>query len=80
MLGQGLQKIELNSPSSSKWGFKKIFFFFLCQLTCQAADMASLCRIHIHTNAFINIFSKSTRPTDMLLHLNDTLSIEDDKL
>ena len=48
---------------------------FLCQLTCQTADlMALLCGICVCVN-----FSKSTIPRDMLLHLKDTLSIEHDK-
>ena len=55
---------------------------FLCQLTCQSADiMSSLCgvgvRIRIRVN---NFFSKTTRPRDMLFFLKDTLSIEDEKL
>ena len=55
---------------------------FLCQLTCQSADiMSSLCgvgvRVRVHVN---NFFSKTTRPRDMLFFLKDTLSIEDEKL
>ena len=63
---------------------------FLCQLTCQSADiMSSLCgvgvrvrvrvrvRVHVRVN---NFFSKTTRPRDMLFFLKDTLSIEDEKL
>ena len=43
-----------------------------------SADMVSLhCLICIH---ILMNNSKSTRPRDMLLHLKDTLSIEDDKL
>ena len=50
---------------------------FICQLTCQSADiMASLCGIRVRVN---NFFSKSTRARDMLLLLKDTLCIEDDK-
>ena len=62
--------------------------FFLCQLTCQSADiMSSLCgvgvrirvrvRVRVHVN---NFSSKTTRPRDMLFFLKDTLSIEDEKL
>ena len=51
---------------------------FLCQLTCQSADiMSSLCGVGVHVN---NFFSKTTRPRDMLFFLKDTLSIEDEKL
>ena len=53
---------------------------FLCQLTCQSADiMSSLCGVgvRVHVN---NFFSKTTRPRDMLFFLKDTLSIEDEKL
>ena len=46
---------------------------FLCQLTCQSADiMSSLCgvgvrvRVRVHVN---NFFSKTTRPRDMLFFL-----------
>ena len=58
--------------------------FFLCQLTCQSADiMSSLCgvgvraRIRVRVN---NFSSKTTRPRDVLFFLKDTLSIEDEKL
>ena len=55
---------------------------FSCQLTCQSADiMSSLCgmgvRVRIRVN---NLFSKTTRPRDVLFFLKDTLSIEDEKL
>ena len=51
---------------------------FLCQLTCQSADiMSSLCGVGVRVN---NFFSKTTRPRDMLFFLKDTLSIEDEKL
>ena len=52
---------------------------FLCQLTCQSADiMASLCGICVCV--CVNIFSsKSKMPRDMLLLLKGTLTIEDDK-
>ena len=49
---------------------------FLCQLTGQLIDMASLCGFCVH----MNNFAKSTRPKDMLLLLKDALSIEDEKL
>ena len=42
-------------------------FQFLCQLTCQSADiMSSLCGVGVHVN---NFFSKTTRPRDMLFFL-----------
>ena len=55
-----------------------LFVCFLCQLTCQSADiMSSLCGVGVRVN---NFFSKTTRPRDMLFFLKDTLSIEDEKL
>ena len=61
--------------------FAKILHF-LCQLTCQAADiMSSLCGVGVRLRVHVNNFSsKSTRPRDMLFFLNDTLSIEDEKV
>ena len=62
------------------------FSLFLCQLTCQSADiMLSLCgvgvRVHVCVHVRVNnFFSKTTRPRDMLFFLKDTLSIEDEKL
>ena len=65
---------------------------FLCQLTCQSADiMSSLCgvgvgvrvrvRVRIRVRVRVNNFSsKTTRPRDVLFFLKDTLSIEDEKL
>ena len=55
---------------------------FLCQLTCQAADiMSSLCGVGVRVRVRVNnFFSKTTRPRDMLFFLKDTLSIEDEKL
>ena len=54
------------------------FTMFLCQLTCQSADiMSSLCGVGVRVNIFS---SKTTRPRDMLFFLKDTLSIEDEKL
>ena len=51
---------------------------FLCQLTCQSADiMSSLCGVGVRVN---NFSSKTTRPRDVLFFLKDTLSIEDEKL
>ena len=45
---------------------------FLCQLTCQSADiMSSLCGVRVN-----NFSSKTTRPRDVLFFLKDTLSIE----
>ena len=59
----------------------KLGFFggsFLCQLTCQSADiMSSLCGVGVRVR--VNNFSKTTRPRDVLF-LKDTLSIEDEKL
>ena len=53
---------------------------FLCQLTCQSADiMSSLCGVGVRVRVN-NFFSKTTRPRDMLFFLKDTLSFEDEKL
>ena len=53
---------------------------FLCQLTCQSADiMSSLCGVGVRVRVN-NFFSKTTRPRDMLFFFKDTLSIEDEKL
>ena len=53
---------------------------FLCQLTCQSADiMSSLCGVGVRVRVN-NFFSKTTRPRDVLFFLKDTLSIEDEKL
>ena len=58
------------------------FLGFLCQLTCQSADiMSSLCGVGVRVRVRVNnFFSKTTRPRDMLFFLKDTLSIEDGKL
>ena len=57
-----------------------LFTYFLCQLTCQSADiMSSLCGVGVRVRVN-NFFSKTTRPRDMLFFLKDTLSIEDEKL
>ena len=55
---------------------------FLCQLTCQSADiMSSLCGVGVRVRVRVNNFSsKTTRPRDVLFFLKDTLSIEDEKL
>ena len=54
---------------------------FLCQLTCQSADiMSSLCGVGVRARVRVNNFSKTTRPRDVLFFLKDTLSIEDEKL
>ena len=55
---------------------------FLCQLTCQSADiMSSLCGVGVRVGVRVNNFSsKTTRPRDVLFFLKDTLSIEDEKL
>ena len=53
---------------------------FLCQLTCQSADiMSSLCGVGVRVRVN-NFSSKTTRPRDVLFFLKDTLSIEDEKL
>ena len=53
---------------------------FLCQLTCQSADiMSSLCGVGVRARVN-NFSSKTTRPRDVLFFLKDTLSIEDEKL
>ena len=58
----------------------KLFSYFLCQLTCQSADiMSSLCGVGVRVRVN-NFFSKTTRPRDMLFFLKDTLAIEDEKL
>ena len=45
---------------------------FLCQLTCQSADiMASLCGVDVRVSDFS---SKTTRPRDMLFFFKDSLS------
>ena len=55
-------------------------FPFLCQLTCQSADiMSSLCGVGVRVRVN-NFSSKTTRPRDVLFFLKDTLSIEDEKL
>ena len=55
---------------------------FLCQLTCQSADiMSSLCGVGVRVRVRVNNFSsKTTRPRDVLFFFKDTLSIEDEKL
>ena len=54
---------------------------FLCQLTCQSADIiSSLCGVGVHVRVRVNNFSsKTTRPRDVLFFLKDTLFIEDEK-
>ena len=53
---------------------------FLCQLTCQSADiMSSLCGVGVRVRVN-NFSSKTTRPRDVLFFLKDTLSIEDENL
>ena len=62
----------------------KLLILFLCQLTCQSADiMSSLCGVGVRVRVRVrvnNFFSKTTRPRDVLFFLKDTLSIEDEKL
>ena len=56
------------------------YLCFLCQLTCQSADiMSSLCGVGVRVRVN-NFSSKTTRPRDVLFFLKDTLSIEDEKL
>ena len=63
-----------------KISWRKACLTFLCQLTCQSADiMSSLCGVGVRVRVN-NFFSKTTRPRDMLFFLKDTLSIEDEKL
>ena len=53
---------------------------FLCQLTCQSADiMSSLRRGRTRPREQL-LLQKTTRPRDMLFFLKDTLSIEDENL
>ena len=71
--------VEIISPGC---GVRESLMLFLCQLTCQSADiMSSLCSVGVHVRVRVNnFFSKTTRPRDMLFFLKDTLSIEDEKL
>ena len=65
---------------ASFWKTRWLQGAFLCQLTCQSADiMSSLCGVGVRVRVN-NFFSKTTRPRDMLFFLKDTLSIEDEKL
>ena len=76
--------------NGTNWNFKMVFsvtvsmnlYDFLCQLTCQSADiMSSLCGVGVRVRVRVNNFSsKTTRPRDVLFFLKDTLSIEDEKL
>ena len=67
---------NLNCQSVYFHNFLRCSAEFLCQLTCQSADiMSSLCGVGVRVN---NFFSKTTRPRDMLFFLKDTLSIEDE--
>ena len=73
-------KIILKPKSSLDFTAVRICALFLCQLTCQSADiMSSLCGVGVRIRVN-NFFSKTTRPRDMLFFLKDTLSIEDEKL
>ena len=77
--------VQSNLPSSLRVGLSEFCCYslnicFLCQLTCQSADiMSSLCGVGVHVRVN-NFFSKTTRPRDMLFFSKDTLSIEDEKL
>ena len=74
------------SITATKFLSNMLFIYFLCQLTCQSADiMSSLCgvgvRVRVRVRVRVNNFSsKTTRPRDVLFFLKDTLSIEDEKL
>ena len=64
----------------SAFCWNNLFSYFLCQLTCQSADiMSSLCGVGVRVRVN-NFSSKTTRPRDVLFFLKDTLSIEDEKL
>ena len=69
-------------PLLIKTNLNTIQTHFLCQLTCQSADiMLSLCGVGVRGRVRMNNFSsKTTRPRDVLFFLKDTLSIEDEKL
>ena len=68
------------SIAATQFLSNKLFIYFLCQLTCQSADiMSSLFGVGVRVR-MNNFFSKTTRPRDMLFFLKDTLSIEDEKL
>ena len=66
------------------WPPNVVNFLFLCQLTCQSADiMSSLCGVGVRARVRVrvnNFSSKTTRPRDVLFFFKDTLSIEDEKL
>ena len=73
----------LTHEGHAVWLYKpRHLLAFLCQLTCQSADiMSSLCGVGVRVRVRVNnFFSKTTRPRDMLFFLKDTLSIEDEKL
>ena len=44
---------------------RSFYPLFLCQLTCQSADMSSLCGVGVRVRVN-NFFSKTTRPRDLL--------------
>ena len=57
---------------------------FLCQLTCQSADiMSSLCGVCVRVRVRVRVtifFSKTTSARDMQFFLNESLPIDDEKL
>ena len=68
------------SVKTTQYIYMYILEHFLCQLTCQSADiMSSLCGVGVRVRVN-NFSSKTTRPRDVLFFLKDTLSIEDEKL
>ena len=73
-------EVRVSPAHTPPAGIRKDSELFLCQLTCQSADiMSSLCGVGVRVRVN-NFFSKTTRPRDMLFFLKDTLSIEDEKL
>ena len=81
-----LKVVPLQRKKSVSLLRNPVYKLFLCQLTCQSADiMSSLCgvgvRVRVRVRVRVNNFSsKTTRPRDVLFFLKDTLSIEDEKL
>ena len=77
---QGKSFFTMMNSSAVNDIFGFIIPSFLCQLTCQSADiMSSLCGVGVRVRVN-NFSSKTTRPRDVLFFLKDTLSIEDEKL
>ena len=85
ILSKGIHVMtSLPTPETFLSKGNSLLYSFLCQLTCQSADiMSSLCGVGVRVcvRVRVNIFSsKTTRPRDMLFFLKDTLSIEAEKL